>query len=145
MLEPVQYVLGAGSGALVGFVLGLVGGGTAGGLSESRHVPHLHDAFIDEVRLGKTEEPKSQDVRLGLEKMPDRFLEHPATVLVITNLNYSEAPRLMPRDIQSCSARRTSSGPEALATVARSRSRPTTSMCEPVRVFCKPDSVRNSL
>lgn len=27
MLEPVQYVLGAGSGALVGFVLGLVGGG----------------------------------------------------------------------------------------------------------------------
>ncbi|MBK8375687.1 MAG: sulfite exporter TauE/SafE family protein [Sphingomonadales bacterium] len=27
MLEPIQYVLGAGSGALVGFVLGLVGGG----------------------------------------------------------------------------------------------------------------------
>ena len=27
MLEPVQYVLGAGSGVLVGFVLGLVGGG----------------------------------------------------------------------------------------------------------------------
>jgi hypothetical protein len=36
--------------------------------------------------------------------MPDRFLEHPATVLVITNLNYSEAPRLMPRDIQSAAA-----------------------------------------
>ena len=45
-----------------------------------------------------------EDVRLGLEKMPDRFLEHPATVLVITNLNYSEAPRLMPRDIQSAAA-----------------------------------------
>ena len=27
MLEPIQYVLGAGSGTLVGFVLGLVGGG----------------------------------------------------------------------------------------------------------------------
>ena len=27
MLEPLQYLLGAGSGALVGFVLGLVGGG----------------------------------------------------------------------------------------------------------------------
>ncbi len=27
MLEPIQYILGAGSGALVGFVLGLVGGG----------------------------------------------------------------------------------------------------------------------
>jgi hypothetical protein len=27
MLEPIQYILGAGSGGLVGFVLGLVGGG----------------------------------------------------------------------------------------------------------------------
>jgi uncharacterized membrane protein len=33
-----------------GLAVGLVGGGTAGGLSESRHVPRLHDAFIDEVR-----------------------------------------------------------------------------------------------
>ena len=48
---------GALTGAVVGIffgpmglALGLVGGGTAGGLSESRHVPHLHDAFIDEVR-----------------------------------------------------------------------------------------------
>jgi hypothetical protein len=45
-----------------------------------------------------------EDVRLGLDKMPDRFLEHPATVLVITNLNYSEAPRLMPTDLQSAAA-----------------------------------------
>jgi hypothetical protein len=45
-----------------------------------------------------------EDVRLGLEKMPDRFTEHPATVLVITNLNYAEAPRLMPRDVQSAAA-----------------------------------------
>lgn len=45
-----------------------------------------------------------EDVRLGLEKMPDRFLEHPATVLVITNLNYTEAPRLMPRDMHLAAA-----------------------------------------
>ncbi len=38
-----------------------------------------------------------EDVRLSLEKMPDRFYEHPATVLVVTNLYYGEAPRLMPR------------------------------------------------
>src|SRR6185436_924578 len=44
------------------------------------------------------------DVRLGLEKMPDRFMEHPATVLVITNLNYSEAPRLMPLGADSADA-----------------------------------------
>jgi hypothetical protein len=39
-----------------------------------------------------------EDVRLGLDKMADRFLEHPATVLVITNLHYSDASRLMPQD-----------------------------------------------
>jgi hypothetical protein len=38
-----------------------------------------------------------EDVRLCLEKMPDRFVEHPATVLVLTNLYYSEAPWLMAR------------------------------------------------
>ena len=33
-----------------GVAVGLVAGGTAGGLSESRHVPRVHDAFIDDVR-----------------------------------------------------------------------------------------------
>jgi hypothetical protein len=37
-----------------------------------------------------------EDVRLTLEKVPDRLFEHPATVLVLTNLNYSEAPWLIP-------------------------------------------------
>lgn len=37
-----------------------------------------------------------EDVRLTLEKMPDRFHEHPATVVILTNLNYSEAPLLLP-------------------------------------------------
>ena len=45
-----------------------------------------------------------EDVRLGLEKVPDRLHEHPATVVVITNLNYSEAPRLMPRDVHDAAA-----------------------------------------
>ncbi len=45
-----------------------------------------------------------EDVRLGLEKMPDRFQEHPATLLVVTNLNYAEAPRLMPRDTHLAAA-----------------------------------------
>jgi hypothetical protein len=39
-----------------------------------------------------------EDVRLGLEKMPDRFFEHPTTVLVITNLHYADAPALHPRN-----------------------------------------------
>lgn len=39
-----------------------------------------------------------EDVRLTLEKMPDRFFEHPATALVLTNLPYKEAPWLTPND-----------------------------------------------
>jgi hypothetical protein len=37
-----------------------------------------------------------EDVRLTLEKLPDRFHEHPATVVILTNLFYSEAPLLLP-------------------------------------------------
>ena len=44
-----------------------------------------------------------EDVRLGLEKMPDRLFEHPATVLVMTNMHYSEAPALQPRSMQAAS------------------------------------------
>jgi len=45
-----------------------------------------------------------EDVRLGLEKVPDRLHEHPSAVVVVTNLNYSEAPRLMPRDVHDAAA-----------------------------------------
>ena len=38
-----------------------------------------------------------EDIRLTLEKMADRLFEHPATVLVLTNLYYAEAPWLTPR------------------------------------------------
>ena len=42
-----------------------------------------------------------EDVRLSLEKMPDRFFEHPATVLVVTNMYYSEAPWLAPKSLSA--------------------------------------------
>ena len=38
-----------------------------------------------------------EDVRLSLRKMADRFFEHPATVLVVTNMYYTEAPWLTPQ------------------------------------------------
>ncbi|HEY5411110.1 MAG TPA: hypothetical protein VIJ94_10335, partial [Caulobacteraceae bacterium] len=44
-----------------------------------------------------------EDVRLALEKMPDRFFEHPATVLVMTNMNYAEAPWLQPGSLNKAS------------------------------------------
>jgi hypothetical protein len=70
----------------------------------ARLLRHAHAQFPTVPVLAVAKEISLEDVRLGLEKMPDRFLEHPATVLVITNLNYSEAPRLMPRDIQAAAA-----------------------------------------
>ena len=45
-----------------------------------------------------------EDVRLCLEKLPDRFVEHPASVVILTNLYYSEAPWLMPRDVAKAAA-----------------------------------------
>ncbi|MGE0628448.1 MAG: hypothetical protein AB7O43_11545 [Hyphomicrobiaceae bacterium] len=40
-----------------------------------------------------------EDVRLSLDKMADRFFEHPATVLVVTNMYYTEAPWLQPKSL----------------------------------------------
>jgi hypothetical protein len=45
-----------------------------------------------------------EDVRLSLRKMADRFFEHPATVLVVTNMYYSEAPWLTPRQVAAATS-----------------------------------------
>ena len=42
-----------------------------------------------------------EDVRLTLDKLPDRLYEHPASVVVLTNLYYGEAPWLTPRSPQA--------------------------------------------
>ena len=42
-----------------------------------------------------------EDVRICLSKMSDRLFEHPASVLVFTNLFYSEAPWLKPKAMAS--------------------------------------------
>src|SRR5262252_2311174 len=70
----------------------------------SRMMRNTHRIFPTVPLLAVAKEISLEDVRLGLEKMPDRFFEHPATVLVITNLNYAEAPRLMPRDAHLAAA-----------------------------------------
>ena len=45
---------------------------------------------------GVGKEISLEDVRLALEKMAERFQEHPATILVLTNMHYAEAPWLAP-------------------------------------------------
>lgn len=64
----------------------------------------MHRRFPQVPLVVTAKELSPDDLRLALEKLPDRFLEHPATVVVVTNLNYTEAPQLMPRDLQAAAA-----------------------------------------
>jgi hypothetical protein len=45
-----------------------------------------------------------EDVRLSLDKMADRLFEHPATVLVVTNMYYNEAPWLAPKTVSAATS-----------------------------------------
>ena len=78
--------------------------GMGDGTVLSRLMRSSHHAFPTVPFMIVAKEISLEDVRLGLDKMPERFFELPATVLVITNLNYADAPRLMPRDVQSAAA-----------------------------------------
>ncbi len=53
-----------------------------------------HEARPNVPLLVCTKEISIEDVRLGLEKLPDRFVEHKNTVFVISNLHYAEAANL---------------------------------------------------
>ena len=64
----------------------------------SRLMRSVHRYFPTVPLVTVAKEISLEDVRLGLEKMPDRFYEHPHTVLVITNLTYVDAPKLVPSD-----------------------------------------------
>ena len=78
--------------------------GMGDGTVISRIMRSAHRLFPTVPLLVVAKEISIEDVRLGLDKMPDRFCEHPGTVVVVTNLNYAEAPRLMPRDTQIAAA-----------------------------------------
>lgn len=72
-----------------------VGDGTV--LTRVMRTMHVKYPFMPFYIVGK--EISLEDVRLALEKMPDRFMEHPATCLVMTNLYYAEAPWLRPNNV----------------------------------------------
>ena len=72
--------------------------GMGDGTVLSRLMCSVHKNFPTVPLLAVAKEISLEDVRLGLEKMPDRFYEHPHTVFVVTNLNYKDAPQLTPRD-----------------------------------------------
>jgi hypothetical protein len=63
----------------------------------ARLMRSAHATWPTVPHLVVAKEISREDVRLGLEKMADRFLEHPTTVLAVTNLQYADAPALRPR------------------------------------------------
>jgi hypothetical protein len=84
--------------------LRLFDAGMGDGTVLTRVIRDLHHRFPTMPFYIVGKEVSLEDVRLGLEKMPDRFYEHPATVLVLTNLYYSEAPWLTPKSLSAASA-----------------------------------------
>lgn len=77
-----------------------MGDGTV--LSHLMRAMHRRFPTIPFYVVGK--EISLEDVRLSLDKMPDRFVEHPASVVIMTNLYYAESPWLMPRDVEKAAA-----------------------------------------
>lgn len=61
---------------------------------------NLHRRFPTVPLFVNAKEMSVEDVRLGLGKLPDRFVEHPATVFVVSNMAYNEAPWLSPKQKQ---------------------------------------------
>lgn len=70
--------------------------GTGDGTVMASVLRQLHGHFPTVPFLVVGKEISLEDVRLTLEKLPDRFSEHPQTVVALTNLNYRDAPWLRP-------------------------------------------------
>jgi hypothetical protein len=70
----------------------------------ARLMRSVHRQFPTVPMLVVAKEISLEDVRLGLEKLPDRLFEHPGTVFVVTNMTYADAPRLMSRDLQAAAS-----------------------------------------
>ncbi|MCG8358773.1 MAG: hypothetical protein MI920_24670 [Kiloniellales bacterium] len=79
-------------------------GGTGDGTILATVMRGLHRRFPNVPLCVVAKEISLEDVRLCLEKMPDRLAEHPASVVVLTNLYYGEAPKLMPSNVRTAAA-----------------------------------------
>ena len=78
------------------------------GVGDATVLSHLlrsmHRRFPTVPFLVVGKEISLEDIRLSLQRFPDRFVEHPASCIVLTNLYYGEAPWLRPRDVDSAAA-----------------------------------------
>jgi SAM-dependent methyltransferase len=78
--------------------------GTGDGTVLLRVLRAMHDRFPHTPFYVVGKEISLEDVRLALQKMSDRFFEHPATVLVLTNLAYGDAPWLAVKSLSAASS-----------------------------------------
>jgi hypothetical protein len=78
--------------------------GVGDGSVLSRVMRAMHDKFPHYPFYVVGKEISLEDVRLTLQKLADRFYEHPATVVVLTNLNYSDAPWLAVKSLSAASS-----------------------------------------
>ncbi|HTV46266.1 MAG TPA: hypothetical protein VMF05_13215 [Stellaceae bacterium] len=84
--------------------LRLFDAGTGDGTVLTRTMRAMHQRFATMPFYIVAKEVSLEDVRLTLEKMPDRLFEHPATVLVMTNMYYAEAPWLTPHSVTAATS-----------------------------------------
>lgn len=80
--------------------LRLFDAGTGDGTVLSMVLRGLHQRYPTVPFSAVAKEISGEDVRLALQKMADRLVEHPQTVLTFTNMLYSEAPWLRPRNAE---------------------------------------------
>jgi hypothetical protein len=78
--------------------------GVGDGSVLTRVMRAMHDRFPHMPFYNVGKEISLEDIRLTLQKMPDRFFEHPATVLVLTNLAYADAPWLHVKSLNAASS-----------------------------------------
>ncbi len=78
--------------------------GVGDGTVLARVMRAMHDRFPTMPFYIVGKEISLEDVRLTLQKMPDRFVEHPPSVVVLTNLAYAEAPWLAVKSLSAATS-----------------------------------------
>jgi hypothetical protein len=78
--------------------------GMGDGTVLTRVMREMHRRFPTLPFYAVGKEISLEDTRLCLDKMADRFHEHPATALVVTNMYYTEAPWLSPKALAAATS-----------------------------------------
>ncbi len=78
--------------------------GVGDGSVLTRVMRSMHDKYPTMPFYIVGKEISLEDIRLTLQKAADRFMEHPSTVLVLTNLAYADAPWLAVKSVSAATS-----------------------------------------